>query len=186
MTTIAELFQTKKITTKTRGKAIAQTLNALEPFSDEQAKAISEIDNLMSVKSIRKADEALRRYQAGERAEGYVKNAQSVASRSDKIDGALSARQREDLNDQLSVIKQSAEVQAGGLVTFKYLTLAEKFSTEKFDNPKIQQTVDEAKGLALNALAGKISLFSESNLLENLPEDLEFETEKKPAIGVGL
>lgn len=181
MTTINELFQTKKITTKTRGKAIAQTLTAVEPFSDEQAKTISEIDSLMTTKSIRKADEAVRRFQSGERAEGYVKNAQTVSSRADKVDNALTNRQNEDLNDQLSVIRQSAEIQAGGLVTFKYLTLAEKFSTEKFDNEKIQQTVDEAKGLALGALAGKVSLFSEGSLLDNLT-DLELEQEKKPAI----
>ncbi|MBW4648956.1 MAG: hypothetical protein KME06_09660 [Kastovskya adunca ATA6-11-RM4] len=168
MTTIAQLFQGKKVVSKARGKAIAEGIGASEPFTKNQCKEIDEIDSLMTAQSIREPGEAIKRYRAGERAVTANSKTQAYTEKINE-EGAKTAEEMRQ--DQLALIDRSAEKQAAGLVITKNVRTAQYLATGNFHSPEVKEKVRQSERLVEACLLGNILGYDEGNLLDGFSTD---------------
>jgi len=168
--TIEELFRDKQITTKTRGKSIASKLGLKEPFNEEQAKVICEIDSLMSAKTIRSVPEGIRRHQSGERAV-QVNEQYANQTTEEKVNVALAKNTAEQLEDQIRAIDRAAEIEASRLEIVKNYRKAHYLASGEYKTPIIKERVERSKQMVLDILLmGNIA--DEASILEQLDAEI--------------
>lgn len=162
--TIHRLWQEKRVKTKPRGKAIASALGLTEPFSDEEANAIHEVNTLMDANRIGDAAEATARYQAGDRPQPK----QASSRQATQGVGALEHRTSEELrSDRLKLAAEQGEHTAAEIQITRDVTTAYVLSTGNYSNPELSEEVLKGQLLVESAITGFVPGKSPKELLSS-------------------
>lgn len=162
--TIHRLWQERKVKTKPRGKAIASHLNISEPFGDEQARVISEVEELMKINRIGDVAEAVSRYQAGDRPKQTTGDSKQAA----QSVSALHYRSTEEIrSDRLALAAEEGEFAAAEIQITRDVKTAYVLSTGDYSNPELGEEVNKGQLLVESAISGFVGGKSPKELLSS-------------------
>lgn len=162
---VIELWKARKVVSQSRGRAIFAALG-IDDATPEQVESIADIDRLMTVKGIKDASEAVRRWQSGERAT----KTQQTNSNSTNNGNNYTAQNAKAT--QLQLVQRSAETKAAGLEITGNLLAAKYLTGEIAYSPEVQQKVDQSYQVLEAALYGINPDYDSDNLVTEIETQL--------------